>query len=68
MSYSTIGVGLDRLAVPLIHLAGLDVQRNAVHKYIQDTFRSMQNKPANFAFVPVDNQYPMSKGIVYITQ
>ena len=64
MSYSTIGVGLERLSVPLIHLVGLDATRNAVHKYIQDTFRNSQNKPANFSFVPVDYSYPASKGFL----
>ena len=40
MGFSSIGPGLDRLAVPLIHLTGLDVRQNAIHKCIHDTFRS----------------------------
>ena len=54
-------VGLSLLPVPLVHLAGLDVQRNAVHKYIQDSFRASQNVAARFDFVPIDNNYATKK-------
>ncbi|CBY23285.1 unnamed protein product [Oikopleura dioica] len=54
-------VGLSLLPVPLVHLAGLDVQRNAVHKYIQDSFRASQNVAARFDFVPIDNNYAPKK-------
>merc|ERR1712113_417578 len=61
MSYSSIGPGLDRLTVPLVHLAGLDVKHNAIHKCMHDTFRSSQSKPVNFTFVTLDHLYPASK-------
>lgn len=59
MGFGSIAPGLDRVCVPLVHLAGLDVKLQE-HKTIHDTLRSGQSG-VNYMFVPVDQCYPVSK-------
>ena len=59
MGFVSIAPGLDRVCVPLVHLAGLDVKLPE-HKTIHDTLRSAQTG-VNYMFVPVDQCYPVAK-------
>ena len=55
MGFGSIAPGLDRVTVPLVHLAGLDL-KSTEHKSIHDSLRSAQSG-VNYMFVPVDQEW-----------